>query len=91
MEAQLTIQGSTSRPDQNRYTLDEESLVLDHAADEFNFIKILKLPTRLLRHASVVCTNLEKKETKPLTKICFVKRMDDVQEPEKNQRATECN
>ena len=72
MEAQLTIQESTSRPDQNRYALDEESLVLDHAADEFNFIKLLKLPTRLLRRASIVRTNLEK-ETKPMTKICSVK------------------
>ena len=46
-------------PDRDRYTSDEEGTVVDNAADELELIAVLKRPTRLLPHGTVVRTNLE--------------------------------
>ena len=45
-------------PDRYRYTSDEEGTVVDIAADELELIAVLKRPTRLLPHGTVVRTNL---------------------------------
>ena len=49
-------------PDRDRYTSDEESTVVDNAADELELIAVSKRPTRLLPHATVIHTNLESLE-----------------------------
>ena len=71
-------------PDRDRYTSDEESSVIDNAADELELIAVLKRPTRLLPHGTVVHTNLEPsvQEATPLKKIWCVKLMDDAHAPE---------
>ena len=58
-------------PDRDRYTSDEEGTVVDNAADELELIAVLKRPTRLLPHGTVVRTNLEPsvQEATPLKKI----------------------
>ena len=45
-------------PDRDRYTSDEESTVVDNAADELELIAVSKCQTRLLPHATVVRNNL---------------------------------
>ena len=71
-------------PDRDRYTSDEEGTVVDNAADELELIAVLKRPTRLLPHGTVVCTNLEPsvQEATPSKKIWCVRLMDDAQAPE---------
>ena len=71
-------------PDRDRYTSDEEGTVVDNAADELELIAVLKRPTRLLPHGTVVRTNLEPsvQEATPLKKIWCVKLMDDAHAPE---------
>ena len=71
-------------PDRDRYTSDEEGTVVDNAADELKLIAVLKRPTRLLPHGTVVHTNLEPsgQEATPLKKIWCVKLMDDAHAPE---------
>ena len=71
-------------PDRDRYTSDEEGTVVDNAADELELIAVLKRPTRLLPHGTVVRTNLETsvQEATPLKKIWCVKLMDDAHAPE---------
>ena len=58
-------------PDRDRYTSDEEGIVIDNAADELELIAVSKRPTRLLPHATVVRTNLQPsvQEAIPLKKI----------------------
>ena len=70
--------------DRDRYTSDEEGTVVDNAADELELIAVLKRPTRLLPHGTVVRTNLEPsvQEATPLKKIWCVKLMDDAHAPE---------
>ena len=65
--------------DSDRYTSDEESTVVENAADELELIAVSKRPTRLLPHATVVRTNLEPsvQEATHLKKIWCVKLMDD--------------
>ena len=71
-------------PDRDRYTSDEEGTVVDNAADELELIAVLKRPTRLLPHGTVVRTNLEPsvQEATPLKKIWCVNLMDDAHAPE---------
>ena len=71
-------------PDRDRYTSDEEGMVVDNAADELELIAVSKRPTRLLPHGTVVRTNLEPivQEATPLKKIWCVKLMDDAHAPE---------
>ena len=70
-------------PDSDRYTSDEEGTVVDNAADEFELIAVWRRPIRLLRHGTVVRTNLEPsvQEATPLKKIWCVKLMDDAHAP----------
>ena len=70
--------------DRDRYTSDEEDTVVDHAADELELKAVLKRPTRLNPHATVVCTTLEPldEEATLLKKIWCVKRLEDAHPPE---------
>ena len=70
-------------PDRDRYTSDEEGTVVDNAADELELIAVLKRPTRLLPHGTVIRTNLEPsvQEATHLKKIWCVKLMDDAHAP----------
>ena len=58
-------------PDRDWFTSDEEGTVVDNAADELELIAVIKRPTRLLSHGTVVRTNLEPsiQEATPLKKI----------------------
>ena len=62
-------------PDRDRYTSDEEGIVIDNAADELELIAVSKCPTRLLPHATVVRTNLQPsvQEATPLKKKDMVR------------------
>ena len=57
--------------DRDRYTSDEETTVVDHAADELELKGALKRPTRLNPYATFVRTSLEPldEEATPLEKI----------------------
>ena len=55
---------------------------MDIAADELELIAVLKRPTRLLPHATVVRTNLEPTVQEALEKILSVKLMDNAHAPE---------
>ena len=71
-------------PDRDRYTSDEEGMVVDNAAVEPELIAVSKSTTILLPHAPAVRTNLEPsvQEASPLKKIWCVKLMDDAHAPE---------
>ena len=58
-------------PDRDRYTSDEEGIVVNNAADELELIAVSKSPTRYLPHGTVVRTNLKPsvQEATPLKKI----------------------
>ena len=66
-------------PDRDRCNTDEEGTVVDNAADDLELIELMKRPTRLLSHATVVRTNLELSvyEATPLKKKWCVKLMED--------------
>ena len=65
-------------PDRDTYTSDEKGTVVDNAADELELLAVLKRPTKMILHATVVRTNLEplEQEATTLKKWC-VKMMDD--------------
>ena len=70
-------------PARDRYTSDEEGIVVDNAADELELIAVSKRPTQFLPHGTVVRTNLDPsvQEATPLMKIWCIKLMDDAHAP----------
>ena len=67
----------------DRYSSGEKGTILDHAANDLDLIAVSKRPTRLLPHATVVCTNFKplKQEAATLKKFWCVNLMDGDQAP----------